>query len=337
MRVEQHKALQNLTTLQVGGSAEYFVVVTSESELKEAVSYAQQQSLPFTILGEGSNVLISDEGIKGLVIHMAIKGITHTCTADTVSVTAAAGELLDDVVLYAVEKDFWGIENLSHIPGTIGAAPVQNIGAYGVEVSDVISTVSVFNTHTGGFENLKNENALFGYRSSLFKTEEGKKYIITSVTFTLSKNKKPRLTYKDLQEYFDEVIPSLEEIRKAVIEIRAKKFPNWRVVGTAGSFFKNPTVTQEKFNELRVKHLGLPGYTTHEEKIKISLGWILDKVLHLKGYRNGNVALYTQQALVLVTEKTASADDIERFANEIVEKIKNEIDVVVEWEVTKLK
>ena len=299
MNIEQQKNLRNLTTLKVGGVAEYFVEVHTDENLTEAVQYAQMHSLAITVLGLGSNVLVSDAGIKGLVIHMRTKGITVSSDGEAVYVCASAGELLDDVVLYAVENGLWGIENLSHIPGCVGATPVQNVGAYGVEVSQVIKTVRAYNCSSHIFEQLTNALCDFGYRDSFFKTVEGKKYIITSVTFSLSKNKIPKIEYADLQNYFKDEIPTLAKIREAVIAIRKNKFPNWNEVGTAGSFFKNPIITKIQYVLLAERYEGLPGYNIDEDTVKLPLGWILDKTLHLKGYTVGSLSLYEKQALVL--------------------------------------
>lgn len=340
LTISQNTPLKNYTTLGIGGEAEYFVEVYTEAELIEAVAYAQVHHLRITVLGGGSNVLISDQGVTGLVILMSSTGIGATeseSDSDSVLVTAQGGESLDAVVLYSVEQGLWGIENLSHIPGTVGATPIQNVGAYGVEVKDVIAFVTVLNTETNEVEKLQNEFCNFGYRDSLFKKENGKIYIIISVTFFLSKNANLKIAYRDLKNRFENKIPSLREIREAVIEIRSHKFPNWKEVGTAGSFFKNPSVTEEKFQELLTRYPELQGYVNYDGSVKLSLGWILDKVLHLKGYKEGNVATYSEQALVLVVEKNATATEVISFAEKIIEKVKNEIDVTIECEVTMMK
>lgn len=338
LTISQNTPLNSYTTLGVGGEAEYFVEITSVTELKEAVEYAQSNHLRITVLGGGSNVLISDQGVTGLVILMSNKGIVvETEKLDEVLVTAQGGESLDAVVLYCVEHGLWGIENLSHIPGTVGATPIQNVGAYGVEVKDVVAHVTVLNTETNEVEKLQNEFCNFGYRDSLFKKENGKKYIIISVTFFLSKKANLKIAYRDLKNRFENKTPSLQEIREAVIEIRSHKFPNWKEVGTAGSFFKNPSVSEEKFQELLARYPDLQGYVNFDGSVKLSLGWILDKVLHLKGYKEGNVATYSEQALVLVVEKNATATEVIFFAEKIISKVKNEIDVTIECEVTMMK
>ena len=333
-QIQQHVSLKKYTTLGVGGEAKYFVKVSTNVELEEAVAFADSKNLPIAILGSGSNVLVRDNGFSGLVILLESKGISFKIVSDTVEVTLQAGELLDDAVAYCVARSWWGIENLSHIPGTIGATPIQNVGAYGVEIKDVIETVKVFNTQTHTYEVFRNEMCNFKYRDSFFKTQDGKKYIVTEVTLHLSLIANPKVAYRDLLQLFADTTPTVQEIRKAIISIRSKKFPNWKEVGTAGSFFKNPTVSIEKYNELIMVFPELPGFKGEDDTMKISLGWILDKVLFLKGFRNGNVATYTEQALVLIADPSATAQEVITFANDLVAEIKNKIDVAVEWEVT---
>ncbi len=339
IEVEKKVPLKNHTTLGVGGEAEFFVTVTCDAELVEAVEFAKEKALPLYILGGGSNALVSDKGLKGLVIKMASKGIKGVEDGAVTLVTAEGGEQLDDVVAFAVEHELYGIENLSHIPGTVGASPVQNVGAYGVEIKDVLFRVRVLNTETGLFEELSNSDCKFSYRDSLFKTTLGKKYIVTQVTFALSRSSVLKLEYKDLAAHFahSHSAPSLHEVRDAVITIRAGKFPDWHEIGTAGSFFKNPTVTNEKYEDLRSEYPELPGYRADDTHTKLSLGWILDKVMQVRGYRERNVATYEKQALVLVAERGATAEEITQFADGIIEKIKNKIGVEVEWEVTKME
>jgi UDP-N-acetylmuramate dehydrogenase len=277
---------------------------------------------------------VSDEGIFGCVVHIALLGITTEVREGRVYLTAAAGESLDDVVAYTATEAWWGIENLSHIPGSVGATPVQNVGAYGVEVKDIIETVEVFNTETEVFEVLSCEACAFAYRDSLFKHESGKKYIITGVTFRLSTEANPKISYKDLARYFGEVsTPSIGDIRNAVIKIRADKFPDWHTIGTAGSFFKNPHITQEACVELQKQYPGLPAFSGEQGMMKISLAYVLDTILGRKGYCENGVCLFEKQPLVLTATKT-TASEIKIFAEKIIDEVKNKIGVDVEMEVT---
>jgi len=333
---KENEPLHKHTTLRVGGVARFFAHVTNEQELDQAVGYAQENNLPITVLGGGSNVLVSDEGLAGLTILMQISGITTEIDAGKVMLTAAAGEQFDDVVAHAVGKEYWGLENLSHIPGSTGAVPVQNVGAYGVEVADLIASVRVYNITQRKYEVLTNTECSFGYRDSIFKKEVGKHYIVTEVTFLLTTEHSPNLEYKDLQTKFSGTDPSIQEVRDAVIEIRSKKFPDWHVVGTAGSFFKNPVIQREKFNELKDTYPELPGFPNAEGNVKVPLGWILDKVLHLKGVGSGNVEQYQGQALVLVNKGGARASEIIDHANSVAQKVYDTTGIEVEWEVTKV-
>lgn len=335
LSIRNNESLKQYTTLQVGGQAEYFVEVDSESSLNEAVVYARANGLLVTVLGEGSNVLVSEEGIKGLVIRMAISDMTTQVTDTQVLLTAAAGMMLDEVVKSSVEQGYWGMENLSHIPGTVGAAPIQNVGAYGVEVKDIIQTVRVYNREELRFELLTAQECDFEYRDSLFKKPEGAKYIVVAVTFALTTEVSPKLSYKDLQSRFSDTQPTAQEVRQAVIEIRATKFPDWKVVGTAGSFFKNPVIPRAKYEELSEKYPGLPGFDVAVDMVKVPLGWILDKALHLKGVGTEKVGTYQGQALVLVNKGDASATDIMQFADETKQKVFEATGIEVTWEVTK--
>lgn len=334
--LEQNISLAQYTTLRVGGEARYFVSVTTEEELKEAVLWAKSNSLPFYVIGYGSNILVQDSEVAGVAIKVALKGFSHVIEDDTAYLKVRAGEMLDEIVAYTVEQQWWGIENLSAIPGTVGAVPIQNVGAYGVEVKDVITCVRVFNTDTESFEVLQNNECLFSYRDSLFKSARGKKYIVSEVTFVLSKKENQQLVYKDLAVAFKDTVPSISAIRDAVIAIRREKFPDWSQIGTAGSFFKNPFVTKEKFTELKRTYPDMPGFETEDGSIKLSLGFILDKILNLRGYSNGFVSLYEKQALVLVVKEGATASLIKDFADDIVKRVKNEVGIDIFFEVTQL-
>jgi len=331
--IQQNIALAPCTTLGVGGFAEYYVEVRNEQELEQAVSYAETKNIPLTVLGEGSNVLVADEGVKGLVIRPFFTQKIYEETPDGVRADVGAGVTLDDFVADAVSRNLWGVENLSGIPGTVGATPVQNVGAYGVEVSDIIISVRVYNMQTKKFFEIKNSECNFLYRDSRFKKE--KNIIITHVSFLLQKNSQPQISYKDIAEYFSQnTSPALQEIRNAILDIRSKKFPDWTVEGTAGSFFKNPIITQDAYNTLLLEYPDIPGYILDSGEVKVSLGWILDKVCNLKGFREGNIRLYEKQALVLVCKKGISADEIKNFSKKISQKVFEKTKIKIENEVT---
>jgi UDP-N-acetylmuramate dehydrogenase len=334
----ENVSLALYTTFKTGGVARYFVPVTTPDELRAAVDFAHAKQLPLFVLGSGSNVLVADGGYNGVVAHMQLRGVTYTDVSETqVEVTAAAGEVFDDVVFETTKRGIWGLENLSAIPGTVGATPVQNVGAYGVEVADSIVSVTVFNRATGGIEILTNAECAFGYRDSCFKHSAGAKYIITAVTFLLSRVPQPQLSYADLAalQTHEEQMPTT--IREEVMAIRSAKFPDWSIVGTAGSFFKNPVITPEEAERLRIEYPALPLYPTSDALVKVSLGFILDKICGLRGYTKGTVGLYEKQALVLITERGTTTTEILSFADEVRERVFEKTHLSIEREVNLLQ
>lgn len=327
--------------MKIGGIARYFCSVDTEQTLEAAFQFAREKKVPVVILGGGSNVLIGSGEINALVVRIALKGVEWRDEKETMLVVAGAGESWDGLVAEAVRRGLWGIENLSGIPGTVGAAPIQNIGAYGTEIKETIEWVEVFDTKTGKLRRLSNKECAFGYRDSLFKRPEGKSLVVTRVALCLKKNGVPNLEYKDLKAYFaNDGNPSLDDIRSAILEIRSKKFPDLKKFGTAGSFFKNPIVSKEKFSELKKKFPDLPGFELRIKdkglRIKVPLAWILDNVCHFKGYKKGNVSLFSSQPIVLVQDGNASYFEIEAFAKEICDRVKVETGIDIEWEVQKL-
>ncbi|MES2314825.1 MAG: UDP-N-acetylmuramate dehydrogenase [Patescibacteria group bacterium] len=360
MIIQENISLAQYTTFKIGGSARFFCLVTGIDELKEAVKFAKEKNVPFFVLGGGSNVLISDEGFHGLVIKMEIKGKVkrqklkgknESQKSENIEleiVSAGAGEMWDDFVEWTLANGFNGLENLSAIPGTVGAAPVQNIGAYGAEIGQFVSSVHAFDTHTMKEIELNARDCHFGYRNSLFKHEKGR-YIVTCVDFSLKKDGKVNVEYRDLKEYFNklqvtsgpsgesadskvqEITPS--QVREAVIDIRWHKLPDWNKWGTAGSFFKNPVVTQEKFDELKVKYPAMPSFPEASGGVKIPLGWILDNVCHLKGVMTGGVGTYEKQALVIVTKPGAKAKEVVDFTHDLMKQVKDATGITIEAEV----
>lgn len=328
MTIEKEKNLKEFTTFRIGGNAQFFCAVESEADLLEAITFAKSQDLPIFILGGGSNILISDAGFRGLVIKMEMKGIEFT----EEKVTVKAGENWDEFVNRCVDADLYGLENLSLIPGTVGATPVQNIGAYGSEVKDTIESVRVFDIKENVFKDLLNKECDFGYRSSMFKKEVGR-YVIVSVTFSLKKEGTVNIEYRDLKDYFNGQNPTLGEVRDAVVTIRTRKLPDVRLVGTVGSFFKNNIVTQAEADALVQKYPGLPIYPFMDSKVKISVAWLLDKVCGYKGVSKGDVGTYKNQALVLVNNGNATAEEIISFANEIKKTMLEKTGIMIEEEV----
>jgi UDP-N-acetylmuramate dehydrogenase len=342
MKIIKGKPLADLTTFRIGGKARFFCEVGNKEELKEAVDFAKEKNAQVFVLGGGSNILVSDKGFDGSVIKINIKGIETASTKnvsvgarpdDFIYIRAGAGENWDDFVAWTVARGYGGLENLSLISGTAGAAPVQNIGAYGVEVGDLIESVEVFDTKEGAFKNLSRNECHFAYRDSLFKHEKGR-HIIVSVLFGLKKDSKPDFSYKDLQEYFKgNAAPSTAAVRDAVIAIRTAKLPDVKKVGTAGSFFKNPILSKEKFVELKGKYPELPSFPEADGRIKIPLAWIIDKACGLKGKRSGEAGIHDTQALVIVNYGAASFEEVEKVATEIEKQVKEKTGIDIEREV----
>jgi len=337
MVFQEHVALKDQTTFKIGGFARYFCRVEHDKDIMEAVSFAHEKKLPFFVLGGGSNVLISDKGFQGLVIKMDILGIEFFNRPNgTVEVVAGAGESWDFLVGLCVDKNLYGLENLSAIPGTVGAAPVQNIGAYGEEVKNSIKQVEVFDTEDLKIKILNNKQCKFSYRDSIFKKPGGKNYIITKVVFDFKQNSRLKTDYKDVAMYLEEnkiKEPTLMQIRNAVIEIRSKKFPDLKRYGTAGSFFKNPIVSIGVFKNLQKKYPDLPSFTVSKTKIKIPAAWLLDHACGYKGIKEGNVGTYENQALVLVNYGGASAEETYNLAEKMREGILEKTGIKLEFEV----
>lgn len=328
------RLLSQYTTLNIGGAADYVAVVKTENELVQALQFASQTAVPVLILGEGSNVLCRDEGYRGVVILNRIKGYTTKReNEETTLVTIGAGENFDQAVEKTIQDNLWGLENLSSIPGTVGATPVQNVGAYGIEVSDLIESVEAINSDSLEEKIFTNEMCQFEYRDSFFKTEAGKKWFVVNVTYRLHNQLKPILHYKDLQTLQTKSSITQTEIRNHVIKVRSEKFPDWRKVGTAGSFFKNPIIKKDLFIQLQSMYEGMIGHETESGDIKISLGWVLDNMCHLKGYKSSKVGLYKNQALVLVTDEGATASDVENFVAEIKKLVAEKTNIKIEREV----
>ncbi len=333
MEIQKNIKLAKYTTFKIGGPASFFCIIKTDEDLVQAITFAHKEKLQIFILGGGSNILIHDSGFKGLVIKMCMEGISY----DGEQVKAAAGENWDDLVDQTVSKGLHGLENLSAIPGTVGAAPVQNIGAYGAEASNTIVCVRVFDIEAMKFLELSNKECTFSYRNSLFKQEKGR-YIITRVDFKLSKEPQVNTSYKEVREYLVKKNipnPTPQDIRQAVIDIRWNKLPDWKLWGTAGSFFKNPIISADHFNKLKQSYPDLPGYPEENDasRVKVSLGWILDRVCNVKGICVGNVCTYEKQALVLVSKPGATSEEVVTLAHDLMNMVKEKTGIEIEGEV----
>ncbi len=336
MEVQEFVSLASYTTLKIGGFARYFCDVHSLAELTEAITFAREKHLPTLVLGGGSNMLVSDSGFPGVVLHSIVSGIEWEENGGTLFVTVGAGVVWDDLVAQSTAKGYWGLENLSGIPGSVGASAIQNIGAYGTEVSEVIEWVECYDSAMAVVRKIDHEDCLFGYRDSIWKHDSGKGLIVLRIRFRLKKEGVAQLSYKDLNEYFARVKknqPTQEEVRSAVLEIRSGKFPDLARYGTAGSFFKHPIVTKEEGEQFLAKFPDAPHYAMGGGRMKLSAGWIIDHALSLRGMRKGNVGTWEKQALVLVNYGGASAKEVRAFAREIQYRAAVHTNILLEPEV----
>ena len=321
-RFSENYSLKPHNTFDIEAKAKFFFEFTEIEDLRVFLqSNKTWKDEKLLIIGEGSNILFLDD-FDGIVIHPNIPGL-YPIKEDRqhIWVQVGAGEIWDEFVKYCVDSQLGGVENLSLIPGTIGAAPVQNIGAYGQEVKSVIETVKAFDLETGQELEFSNEECRFSYRSSIFKSELKNKVIITSVVFKLSKFPEFRLDYSRLEEKVNERGEvNLENIKQAVIEIRSSKLPNVKELGSAGSFFKNPEVEIEFAEKLEEQFGELPVYLAGSGKVKLAAGWLVEKA-GWKGYREGDVGVHDKQALVIVNYGNATGKEIFAFS----EKIRNSV------------
>lgn len=311
--------LDKFNTLRLKSITKAYIKLEAITELDEIAELCKKYP-KFFVLGGGSN-LILPEYYEGLVIHNHLKGITiDLIDQEYKTVTAMAGENWDEFVAFCCNNGAHGLENLSLIPGTVGASPIQNIGAYGVEVKDFIDYVTVFDLTTKSIKKLNNASCKFSYRNSYLKNNQ--QYIVISVTFRLSSKVKLNISYGDIATQMAMIeTPTPQDLRNCIIKTRQSKLPNPAEIGNVGSFFHNPIIATNEAENLRSKYPDLPVYNLEDnDHKKISAGWLIDK-LGLKGYRIGNVGVYPKQALVLVNYEPASKIDILALAETIKEKV----------------
>ncbi|WP_159991980.1 UDP-N-acetylmuramate dehydrogenase [Pelistega ratti] len=323
-------SLTALNTFGLSSYTDYFFDLTEENQLPSLLALISQHTQYF-ILGGGSNVVLNQH-LKTLVIHNRLKGIyKEDENDDSTLIKAASGEIWHDFVGYCIQQGWYGLENLAFIPGTVGASPVQNIGAYGKEAKDYIHCVEAINLHTGNIQHFSKEDCCFAYRDSIFK-QSAQHYLILSVTFKFSKKWQPMLNYADLSRYegLNEQ-SSAKEIFDAVIAIRQAKLPNPKQMGNAGSFFKNPIVSAEKYQTLIHQFPQLIAYPQTDGSFKLAAGWLIDQC-GWKGKSLGKVGVHDRQALVLVNYGGATADDIKTLAKTIQQDVYTKYDVHLEPE-----
>lgn len=334
VEILQNYDITEFTTFRVKTKAKYVVEIHSEEDLLGLFEIDFFKSINKIFLGGGSNVLFTKD-FDGLVVLNKLKGIKELESDENkIYFKVSSGENWDSFVNSVTEKGYWGVENLALIPGTVGASPIQNIGAYGSEVKDTISSVEFFDLETKEKRVFSKSDCKFDYRDSIFKNELKDKVFITSVIFELNKNGEPNLSYAPLVDYIEKhkiQIKNSKNIADIVSRIRLEKLPNPKEIGNAGSFFKNVYVSKEKLDNLKNIYPEIPSFEDGEE-IKIPTGWLIEKA-GLKGFRDGNVGVYEKQALVLVNFGGATGLEVKNLADKIKKEIKNKFDIEINYEV----
>jgi UDP-N-acetylmuramate dehydrogenase len=342
MRIQENVPLAPLTTMQVGGPARYLAEAASEDDVREAVDFARAKGLPLFVLGGGSNLLVADSGWPGLVLRVAIGGVTRREDGGAAVFDAGAGVDWDQFVAQAVAGDCAGVECLSGIPGSVGGTPVQNVGAYGQEVSETIESVRALDLKENRVVVLPEEACGFRYRTSIFNTTERGRYIILRVTYRLSPGAAPSLKYADLQKHFANSgsPPSLAEVRAAVRRIRHSKgmllVPGDADCRSAGSFFKNPVLGETQFHDLakraESKGLKFPSYPALDAQRKVSAAWLVEHSGFVRGFTLGAAGISRQHALALINTGNARAADIVRLKETVQQGVEAAWGIVLEPE-----
>jgi len=333
MLLQENIPLAPLTTFRIGGPARFFVEAKSQGDVEEAVAFARQRELPLFVLGGGSNLVVSDSGWPGLVLKIGIAGIEQRTGSENgrVLFEVGAGESWDRFVAHGVAAECAGVECLSGIPGSVGGTPVQNVGAYGQEVSEMIEAVEVFDRRDGQIRELCNQACGFAYRSSIFNTGERDRFIILRVTYGLMPGGEPHIEYADLKRHFEgrETRPNLAETREAVRHIRARKgmliVPGDPDCQSAGSFFKNPVLRDEQLDDLKkrasAKRLTVPAYPALEQRHKVSAAWLVEHSGFARGYGVGRVGISHKHALAIVNRGGATAAEVLALKEHIEQRV----------------
>ena len=329
MHVQTQVQLKNLNTLNLSAIASHYVKINLPSDAIEALAFAKKNDLNVLILSGGSNLLLP-EHIHALVIHLNIQGIDRIAEDEnTVTVKVGAGEVWHDFVLYSTQQQWYGLQNLALIPGLVGASPVQNIGAYGVEVGEFIESVQVYDRELQQFSSILSQDCNFAYRHSRFK-EEPNRYIILSVTFKLLKKAALKLSYGDLQQAMADELTA-ENLQNKVIQIRQSKLPNPKDFPNVGSFFKNPILTQAAFDKISQQFPNTPHYPQANSDVKVAAGWLIDQA-GWKGKQLGTVGMFRKQALVLVNYADATLADVKKTYQAVQFDVKQKFSIQLEPE-----
>lgn len=319
MTIQQNISLKPYNTFGLDATAKFFVEIQSVEELMEVLQNPDFLSTEKLFLGGGSNMLLTKD-FDGLVVKINLKGIHKNFEDNThTHIQAGAGEVWHELVMYCVEHQYAGMENLSLIPGTVGAAPMQNIGAYGVEIKDIFEELQALNLNTLEIETFKLADCYFGYRESVFKHEFRGKYVITSVTFKLTKEPIFKVAYGDIQKTLEEMGVtelSIKAVSDAVISIRRSKLPDPAEIGNSGSFFKNPEIPKTQYDTLKTQFENIPSYPINESTVKVPAGWLIEQA-GWKGFRDGQIGVHARQALVLVNYGGGTGEQIKALSQKV--------------------
>ncbi|WP_113638670.1 UDP-N-acetylmuramate dehydrogenase [Nubsella zeaxanthinifaciens] len=329
-----NQPLKNLNTFGISVNAKFFAEILSEKDLATVFASDIVKANKLLVLGGGSNMLFIKD-YEGLVLKVGIKGINVEERGDDVLVTAGAGEVWDVLVKYCVAKGYAGMENLTLIPGTVGASPIQNIGAYGVEVKDIFESCTAFEIATGEIRTFTKADCEFAYRESVFKGKLKGKFIVTSVTYRLSKKPNVQTHYGAINAELEKrgiSEPTIADISEVVAAIRVSKLPDPSTIGNAGSFFKNPIIDQTVFEQLVSQFPDMPHYPAADGRVKLAAGWLIE-ACGFKGMVEGNTGTWKNQALVLVNHGGATGQEVYRFSETIINTVQQKFGVLLEREV----
>lgn len=335
MQIHENISLKPYNTFSIDAKARYFAKFTNVDELAELLNSKLKTQNAKLIFGGGSNILFTKD-FDGLVLKNELHGIELIKEdKNHYYVKAAAGENWNNFVMHCVKHNYAGLENLSLIPGNVGASPMQNIGAYGAEMKDVFENLEAMNRRDLKIHIFSTNDCAFGYRESIFKTKYKNEFVILNVTFRLNKEPVFNTSYGAIEQELRKMQVrelSIQAISQAVINIRTSKLPNPAEIGNAGSFFKNPIITKKRFDALKKKHAEMPGYTSDESHIKVAAGWLIEQC-GWKGYRKGDAGVHAKQALVLVNYNNATGKEIYDLSEEIMRSVKKKFDIALEREV----
>lgn len=333
MKIQQDIRLKNYNTFGVQAIAKEFIDIQDEKQLIDLYNAGIFQK-KFFVIGGGSNILFTQD-FDGTIVKISNKGIQHFIEGSNIFITAAAGEVWNDLVWYCVERDFPGLENLALIPGTVGASPIQNIGAYGTELMNVLYTCRAFDTYTGQFKTFKNQECGFSYRDSIFKSKYKGRYIVITVTYKLHLHASLNTSYGAIESELalrNIKEPTIKDIATVVSHIRVEKLPDPSTVGNAGSFFKNPIIPNEQLEKLKLQFPHIVSYPIDDFFTKVAAGWLIEQC-GWKGKEIGEVAVWKNQALVLTNKGEATGNEIFLVSEQIIDSVFDKFQIKLEREV----